>query len=97
MLIFATFLLVAFQDAPRVVEVAPAAPVSANAPGSLPSNPQAGERLICRSEVVLGSNRRQRVCMTAEQRARLREESRDFRNAMDQPYNPDVAAPKGGG
>lgn len=94
---FAALLLVAFQESPRVVEIAPAMPVSANAPGSLPSNPQAGERLICRSEPVLGSNRRQRVCMTAEQRTRLREESRDFRNAMDQPYNPDAAAPKGGG
>ncbi|MET4684562.1 hypothetical protein [Brevundimonas faecalis] len=90
--------LLAGQDAtPREVEVSAVAPASANNPGALPNQPQPGERLICRTEPVLGSNRRQRVCMTAEQRARLREESREYRNAMDQPYNPDAGAPKGGG
>lgn len=82
---------------PRVVQIAPGAPGAAAAPGTLPEPTRVGERLICRSEPVLGSNRRERVCMTAEQRDQRRQNSLDYRNGMDQPANPEAATRAGGG
>lgn len=82
---------------PRPVEIAPTTPVSAAAPGALPEPLSPGDRLICRSEPVLGTNRRQRVCMTAAQRERLRHDSQQFRESLDNPYNPNVGRRDGGG
>ncbi|MDO9588993.1 MAG: hypothetical protein Q8R45_12125 [Brevundimonas sp.] len=36
-----------------------------------------GDRMVCRREHVLGSNRRERVCMTARQRAQIEDRSRE--------------------
>lgn len=68
---------------PRVVEVTPNATGAVTAPGSLPDPVQPGDRLVCRTESVVGSNRRRRVCMTQEQRQAMREQSRDLRERMD--------------
>lgn len=81
---------------PRPVQIAPGAPSSASAPGSLPEHVRPGDRLICRSEPVIGSNRRQRVCMTTAQREARRQNSLEFRDSMDRPYNPDLAVTNGG-
>lgn len=97
-LLFAVMLLQAQpMRSPQTVEIAPGSPPSAAAPGSLPEEVREGDRLICRSEPVLGSNRRQRVCMTAAQRQRLRDESSQFRDSLDRQYNPAVGEQKGGG
>ena len=85
------------QAAPQVVTVAPNTTTSATAPGALPQPMREGERLICRTESVLGSNRRQRVCMTAEQRQQAREQSRELRERLDRPFNPAAAESNGGG
>ena len=82
---------------PRVVEISPTTPSSAVNPGTLAERPREGDRLICRSESVLGSNRRQRVCMSAQQRDRIRQESQDFRRNMDQPFDPGATSRTGGG
>ena len=85
------------QDpSPRPVVVSPTSPVSATNPGSLPDRVQPGERRICRSESVVGSNRRQRVCMTQAQRDQRREESRDYRNRMDTLTSEPLPEPSGG-
>lgn len=39
--------------------------------------PQAEERMICKRERVVGSNRPQRICMTAKEWERTRDTSRD--------------------
>lgn len=67
----------------RVVEVTPNRSAAVNAPGMLPDPVQPGDRLICRTESVVGSNRRQRVCMTQAQRNAMRDQSRDMRERMD--------------
>ena len=82
---------------PKTVEIVPGSPPSAAAPGSLPEEVREGDRLICRTEPVLGSNRRQRVCMTAAQRQRLRDESSQFRDSLDRQYNSSVGEQNGGG
>ncbi|MBW8303564.1 MAG: hypothetical protein K0M78_06415 [Brevundimonas sp.] len=50
------------------------------------------ERLVCRREHVVGSNRRQQVCMTVRQRAQLRDDSRRQADRTgrgnDQQYTP---------
>lgn len=99
MIVFAlTAALLAGQTAaPRVVEISPVTPASASNPGALAERPREGERLICRTESVVGSNRRQRVCMSAEQRERIRQESQDYRRNMDQPFEPGAATRAGGG
>ncbi|WP_453977937.1 hypothetical protein [Brevundimonas sp. Marseille-Q4549] len=82
--------------APRPVEIAPGAPSTAAAPGTLPEPARPGDRLICRSETVVGSNRRQRVCMTAVQRDTRRQNGLALRDSMDRPYNPDLAVSSSG-
>lgn len=82
---------------PRQVEISPGAPASAASPGTLPDPVAPGDRLICRSEPVLGSNRRQRVCMTAEQRDKLRHDSQQLRDSLDSPYNENIGNRNGGG
>jgi hypothetical protein len=99
MIVFAlTAALLAGQTAtPRVVEISPVTPSSAANPGALAERPREGERLVCRTESVVGSNRRQRVCMSAEQRDRIRQESQDFQKSMNQPFEPGAADRGGGG
>ncbi|WP_312688660.1 hypothetical protein [Brevundimonas nasdae] len=82
---------------PRTVEIAPGAPSSAAIPGSVSEQVRPGDRLICRTEPVLGSNRRERICMTAAQRERMRENSRDFREGMDRQTNPNLTSSGGSG
>lgn len=81
----------------RTVTVSSSTPVTALAPGSLPEQPREGERLICRTESVVGSNRRKRICMTAAQRDAMREQSRDLREGMDRLAAPPLPTPSGGG
>lgn len=74
---------------PRTVTISPAAPSAAMAPGSLRQTFHEGDRLICRTQSVVGSNRRQRVCMTAAQRAELQAQSKLFRDGMNSPLAPE--------
>jgi hypothetical protein len=53
---------------------APAAPAAPSAPAAAPSE-DPGSRIVCRREAVLGTNRRERVCMTVRQRAQLEDQS----------------------
>ena len=71
------------QSEPRTVTVSTATPTAALAPGSLPEQPREGDRLICRTESVVGTNRRKRVCMTAAQRLAAREQSEQFRSSIN--------------
>ena len=68
---------------PRIVTVAPNTTTATVAPGALPDAVREGDRLICRTESVVGTNRRQRVCMTAAQRQAQREQSRDLLDGMN--------------
>lgn len=51
-----------------------------------PRDPNA-DRVVCRRERVLGSNRPQRVCMTRRERAELRDAARNLHDRLmqDQP------------
>lgn len=71
------------SPAPRVVQITPNASATAITPGALPDAVRSGDRLICRTESVVGSNRRQRICMTQAQRDAMRDQSRDVRERMD--------------
>lgn len=56
-----------------------------------PQAEEARDRQVCRRERMVGSNRPQRVCMSAREWERIREESRDFhRNATREhpPHEP---------
>lgn len=88
-LTLALFAALTQQAEPRTVTISAVTPATALAPGSLPEQPREGERLICRTESVVGSNRRKRVCMTAEQRLVIREQSERFRSSI----NPNVGRP----
>jgi len=71
-------LALSVQQAPQTPPAeasAPVAPVAAAAETPPPAeDPE--ERIVCRREHVVGSNRRQQVCMTVRQRSELRDESR---------------------
>ncbi|HZW15461.1 MAG TPA: hypothetical protein VFF66_04310 [Brevundimonas sp.] len=71
-------LALSVQQAPQTPSAQPstaAAPNTAAAQTEAPAeDPE--ERVVCRREHVVGSNRRQQVCMTVRQRAQLRDESR---------------------
>lgn len=41
------------------------------------------DRVVCRRERVIGSNRPQRVCMTNRERARITQDSRDALNHVE--------------
>lgn len=73
-LIFA--LALSMQQAPQTPSVAasaaPETPAAAQAPAPA-EDP--GDRMVCRREHVLGSNRRERICMTQRQRAELQDRS----------------------
>ena len=59
---------------------APPAPPSSEAQATAPAAAPAAEpedRIVCHREHVVGSNRRQRVCMTVSERARIRDQSQD--------------------
>ena len=61
--------------APPAESSAPVAPATAAAETPAPAeDPE--ERIVCRREHVVGSNRRQQVCMSVRQRSELRDESR---------------------
>ena len=78
-----TILMVGQEPQPRTVTISPTAPITALAPGALPEQPQENERLICRTESVVGSNRRRRICMSAQQRQAMREQSMQFRDGLE--------------
>lgn len=63
--------------APASSEAAATAPAPAAAPAADPE-----DRIVCHREHVVGSNRRERVCMTVRQRAQIRDQSQtDLRRA----------------
>ncbi|MDP3800960.1 hypothetical protein [Brevundimonas sp.] len=71
-LLFALALSVLLTPQTPPVSTAPdAAAPAAAAPATDP-----GDRVVCRREHVLGSNRRERICMTVRQRAQLEDQSR---------------------
>lgn len=82
--------------APRVVTVTPNSSSSIAVPGALPDPARPGDRLICRTESVVGSNRRRRVCMTEAQRNAIREQSRDLRDNMNLVPAEPLPSPSGG-
>ncbi|CAN5396643.1 hypothetical protein BH10PSE1_BH10PSE1_25870 [soil metagenome] len=53
-------------------------PVSVTAPAVDPA-----DRIVCRREHVMGSNRPQRICMTVRQRDLERDQAREFGNRVD--------------
>jgi hypothetical protein len=61
-----------------VATTLPPVSVTGAAPAADPA-----DRIVCRREHVMGSNRPQRVCMTVRQRDLEREQSREFGNRMD--------------
>ena len=84
MLIALVIILAMGQQAePKVVTLSNSTPTTALNPGALPEQPREGERLICRTETVIGSNRRRRICMTAAQRQAAREQSEQFRSSIN--------------
>jgi hypothetical protein len=84
MLIALMFMVTMSQQAePKTVTISNDTPATALNPGTLPERPREGDRLICRSETVIGSNRRKRICMTAEQRQMAREQSEQFRSSIN--------------
>jgi hypothetical protein len=95
-LAFVAAALLQQAPAPRVVQVTPNSSATVNSPGSLPDAVRPGDRLICRTESVVGSNRRQRVCMTEAQRSAMREQSRDMREQLDRQAAPPMPGPSGG-
>jgi len=73
-MLFAALLLLTVPE----IETAPAPPPS----------PRAEEdRVICKRERLVGSNRPQKVCMTQRERAQMRDRSRDMmdRSTREQP------------
>jgi pyruvate/2-oxoglutarate dehydrogenase complex dihydrolipoamide acyltransferase (E2) component len=71
-------LALSVQQAPQTPPTgssAPEAPAAAAAQTPAPAE-DSEDRIVCRREHVVGSNRRQQVCMTVRQRAELRDESR---------------------
>ena len=72
-------LALSVQQAPQTPPVearAPVAPAAAAAETPTPAEDDPEERIVCRREHVVGSNRRQQVCMSVRQRSELRDESR---------------------
>lgn len=65
------------SQAPATTTLPPVS-VTGAAPAADPA-----DRIVCRREHVMGSNRPQRVCMTVRQRDLEREQSREFGNRMD--------------
>lgn len=54
-----------------------------------PRDPE--ERIVCRTESVVGSNRRQRVCMTLAEREERRVASQSQQQRLDRLANPSAA------
>jgi len=75
-LLFALALSV--QQAPQTPTAQSSAPEAPNAAAAQTQAPAEDpeERVVCRREHVVGSNRRQQICMTVRERAQLRDESR---------------------
>ncbi len=80
---------------PRAVETTPTEPRPVTAAPATPPTSAARpeERVICRSERVVGSNRMQRVCMTRAQRQAVHDQFREARERMDtnRPAEPNEA------
>jgi hypothetical protein len=76
-LLFA-FALSSFQTPPEPT-APPPPPASATpaAPGAEARATDPDDRVVCHREHVVGSNRRQRVCMTVRQRAQAQDQSQD--------------------
>ncbi|MDZ4365122.1 hypothetical protein [Brevundimonas sp.] len=51
------------------------------------------ERMICRTESVVGTNRRRRVCMTARERDERRESSSSARDRLERNLDPNAGNP----
>ena len=63
--------------------------------GVLETADASGERKICTSTHIVGSNRKQRVCKTPKQIEAERQHARDFRDRMNE-GRPEVKGPRGG-
>ncbi len=73
----------------------PVAPVTVTATQSQPADPR--DRIVCRREHVLGSNRPQRICQTQRQWEAQRDQSReDLRDVRERPTDL-PSMPRGGG
>lgn len=83
-------LSVLFTAAILNVQSEPSRPV-ASTPTSERSNP---ERMICKRERIVGSNRPQRICMTARERDAIRDASR---NQIDRVQEQPAELPRMGG
>lgn len=85
------FSAVLFQEPQTSAAPPPATAATATAEAQTPT--EGPDRVVCRSQSVVGSNRRQRICMTARERDRQRDESREYRERMDRGYNPAADQP----
>ena len=65
-----------FQTPAEPSASAPPPPSEAPAAAAAPA-PEPEDRIVCHREHIVGSNRRQRVCMTVSERARIRDQSQD--------------------
>jgi hypothetical protein len=67
-----------FQTPAEPSASAPAPPSEAPAAAAAAAPaPEPEDRIVCHREHIVGSNRRQRVCMTVSERARIRDQSQD--------------------
>lgn len=73
-------LALSVQQAPQ--NSAPAAANASEAPAASQSTERPEDRLVCRRERLLGSNRPQRICMTQRQWDNARDTSRDQLDRM---------------
>ena len=65
-----------FQTPAEPSASAPPPPSEAPAPAAAAAPaPEPEDRIVCHREHIVGSNRRQRVCMTVSERARIRDQS----------------------
>lgn len=74
------------QEAPRPTPAAPTAPAgaaqAANTPQAVPREEE-GQRMVCRRERLVGSNRPQRICMTSAEWQQARDTSREVAERMN--------------
>lgn len=87
-LVIAVALFTGAQETPRAQdpgEARPQAVLSTQADANVRENADSDEdRVVCRRERVLGSNRPQRVCMTRRERAELRDAARNIHDRVMQ-------------
>lgn len=77
-------------QAPAPSEPTQLAPVTVTGRGT-PNASEDDQRLVCRTQAVVGTNRRQRVCMTVAQRNEQRAASLNIRDRLEGAVNPAAA------